>query len=303
MKRTLSYMFLLLALAGCTQDHKTVYDPEMQMLFHPVMHVPTKTDASNDYPENQPFAINAWELDRTLQWNTDSQTADVYMAEALARKSDAEYWALLDDALWPSRDKRLTVIAYSPAADFEGCTSSDGVSCTYDMKENQADLLYTDPQSDLDKVECGGVVVLPFKHALSQVKFHVKNRVNKSEEIIIKSITVDNVISSGKFNSLPEPTWVLTEETMELPFFEGEQMTGSVPYPIGRTWNVIPQLLNTVVTVEYEYRTASDTGFTQTLKTCEMCTDLEQGRQYNYTLSVGIDEVQFLLEIIEERFK
>ena len=296
-------MLLLLALAGCTQDHKTVYDPEMQMLFHPVMHVQTKADDVDDYPEDQPFAVSAWTLDEGLQWGADGQEAAIYMSDVIAHKSNSEHWSLVDDALWPSRDKRVTVVAYSPASEFDGCTSTDGAACTYDMKTSQSDLLYTEPQSDLDKVECGGVVVLPFKHALSQVKFQVKNRVNKSEEIIIKSITVDSVKSSGKFTSLPAPAWEIADDVMHLNFFEGEQMTRNIPSPIGRKWNVIPQLLNTVVTVEYEYRTASDTGFTQTLKTCEMATELEQGRQYTYTLSVGIDEVQFLLEIIEERFK
>lgn len=303
MRRIASYMLLLLVLAGCTQDHKNVYDPEMQLLFHPVMYVPTKAEVSNDYPENQPFSVTVWTLDKEQQWNAGAISADLYLSEALAYKNDSEHWSLTDDTLWPARDKRSTVIAYSPSEAFEGCSSTEGAVSTYDMNLTQADLLYTEPQTDLDKVECGGVVVLPFKHALSQVKFNVKNRVDKSEEIIIKSITIDNVRSSGSFTSLPEPEWVLAEDMMPLPFFEGEQKTRSIPDPIGKTWNVIPQLLNTVVTVEYEYRTASDTGFTQTLKTCEMCTDLEQGRQYNYTLSVGIDEVQFLLEIIEERFK
>lgn len=296
-------MFLLMALAGCTQDRKNVYDPEMQLLFHPVMYVPTKTEASNDYPADQPFSVNVWTLDKDQHWNSGSQTADLYMSDAQVHKNDLENWSLMDETLWPTRDKSITVIAYSPSEAFEGCSSTEGAVATYDMGLDQADLLYTEPQRDLDKVECGGVVVLPFKHALSQLKFQVKNRVNKSEEIIIKSITVDQVISLGTFSSLPEPEWVLADDKMSLSVFEGEQLTRSVPQPIGSTWNVIPQLLNTVVTVEYEYRTASDTGFTQTLKTCEMCTDLEQGRQYNYTLSVGIDEVQFLLEIIEERFK
>ena len=68
------------------------------------------------------------------------------------------------------------------------------------------------------------------------------------------------------------------------------------------TW-IIVWLTWRYVSVEYEYRTASDTGFTTTLKTCALQTNLKPGRHYTYTLSVGIDDVKFLLEIIEDRFK
>ena len=57
------------------------------------------------------------------------------------------------------------------------------------------------------------------------------------------------------------------------------------------------------MTVEYEYRTSANTGFTLVLKTCDLQTNLKPGRHYTYTLAVGIDEVQFLLEIIEDKFK
>jgi hypothetical protein len=124
----------------------------------------------------------------------------------------------------------------------------------------------------------------------------------KEEEIIIKSIRIDEVKHRGSFTSLPQPRWVVEDAETSLLFFEGEQATRNVSAPIGRSWNVIPQALSTRVTVEYEYRTAANTGFTLTLKTCDLETNLKPGRHYTYTLSVGIDDVKFLLEIIEDKF-
>ena len=303
MRRTLSYMMLLLLAAGCTRDQKNVYDPDVQMQFHPVMHIPSKTANGDDYPTGQPFAVNAWTLDRELRWDEGMTSAQNYLADVAVSFSEENGWTLGENYLWPSADRHMTVIGYSPIESFTSCTAETGVSCSYDMTADQTDLLYTDPQKDLDKMECGGVVSLPFRHALSQIDFKVKNRVTKDEEILIKSIRIDGVKSRGSFTSLPEPIWVTEEDEMTLLFFEGNESTRNLSMEIGRTWNVIPQALSTKVTVEYEYRTAADTGFTLTLKTCDLQTNLKPGRHYTYTLAVGIDEVQFLLEIIEDRFK
>ena len=291
MKRIFSYMAMLLV-AGCTMDHKNEYDPSMKLMFQPVMHVASKAVTGENYPAGQPFAINAW--------TSDGQT---YISGGTVAVDEEGAWTLEDGTLWPDRSKRLTVIGYTPAEAFTSCTDTEGVTCTYDILQSQTDLLYSDPQEGLDKVECGGIVFVPFRHALCQVDFKVKNRVAKDEEIIIKSIKVDGIKPEGSFHSLPEPEWKADGDPVEVLFFEGGQSTRNVPDRIGTTWFIVPQALNTNVSVEYEYRTASDTGFTTTIKTCALQTNLKPGRHYTYTLSVGIDDVKFLLEIIEDRFK
>ena len=291
MKKIFSYMAMLLV-AGCTMDHKQEYDPSMELEFQPVMHVAAKADADEDYPAGQPFAVNAWTSD-----------GEAYISGGTVTICEDGGWMLEQSTLWPHRSKRLTVIGYTPAEAFTSCTTVEGVTCTYDIYQTQTDLLYSDPQEDMDKVECGGIVTVPFRHALCQVDFEVKNRVMKDEEIIIRSIKIDGIKPKGTFRSLPEPEWEAEGDPMEVLFFEGEQTTRNVPDRIGSTWNIVPQVLNTTVSVEYEYRTASDTGFTTTLKTCALQTNLKPGRHYTYTLSVGIDDVKFLLEIIEDRFK
>ena len=302
MKRIFTYMAMMLVAAGCTMDRKVEYDPLMEFEFLPVMHVAAKADVVEDYPEGEPFAVNAWTLDRGCRWEDDATSPQAYLEE-----EDVVYggggWKLSCDALWPERDKSLSFIGFTPIEAFGACTLAEGVTCTYDMLQTQTDIMYTDPQTDVDKVECGGIVIMPFRHALCQVDFEVKNRVAKNEEIIIKSIKIDGVKHTGSFRSLPEPTWTVEGEPVSLTFFEGNQYTRNVPDRIGGTWLTIPQNLDTNVSVEYEYRTAANTGFTATLKTCQLQTNLKPGRHYTYTLSVGIDDVKFLLEIIEDRFR
>lgn len=295
-------MAALLLSAGCTLDRTNDYDPEVELSFHPEMYLAAKSDINEEYPDTQPFAVCAWTLSRNSAWSENSSEAVMYLDNETAHPGDNGY-RLSEPTLWPSKKERLNVIAYTPVEAFTSCTKENGAECTYDILESQTDLLYTDPQADLDKMECGGLVQLPFRHALCKVAFEVKNRVAKNEEIIVKSIRIDGVKHRGGFASLPQPTWTTEDDTTPLLFFEGEQETENTPAEIGRSWYIIPQDLSTKVTVEYEYRTAADTGFTLTLKTCDLQTKLEPGRQYTYTLSVGIDDVKFLLEIIEDRFK
>jgi hypothetical protein len=67
---------------------------------------------------------------------------------------------------------------------------------------------------------------------------------------------------------------------------------------------MLPQVLDTYVTVEFDYTTFAGTTITQTLKTTNpIKTALQPGRTYTYTLSVGIDDVLFLQELIEEEMR
>lgn len=302
MKRLSSYLTVILLAAGCTLDQANNYDPDMELVFHPAMHLATKAEINEEYPIGQTFTASAWTLDKGHFWAEESSQSEVYLNNASVYFTENGF-KLGKDTLWPATDKSLTVVACTPTDAFVSISADKGAECSYDMLLSQADILYTDPQADLNKIDCGGVIALPFRHALCQVDFMVKNRVAKDEEILIKSIKIDGVKHRGTFASLPEPTWTIGPDEVSLLFFEGDMETTNTPEDIGDSWLIIPQELTTNVTVEYEYRTSADTGFTLTLKTCDLQTKLEPGRHYTYTLSVGIDDVKFLLEIIEDRFK
>ena len=76
-----------------------------------------------------------------------------------------------------------------------------------------------------------------------------------------------------------------------------------MPEPIGTVWLMVPQKLDTKISVEFQYTTFANTTITQVIKTVPMKTTLENGRDYTYTLSVGIDDVKFLQELIEDKLK
>lgn len=304
MKKLCAYASVLLMIAACAVDRNDGYDHEVSLAFHPAMHMHVKSDAPESYPQDQTFGVTVWSLPEGEDWAAGADDGDIYMESECPAPQEGTLWLPAADMVWPASGNRLTAIGYSPSDAFGGCSASDGVTLAgFDVLQDQTDLLYTDPQADMDKIECGGVVPMPFRHALAQVSFRVKNRVAADEAIIVRSIRIDDAAHKGNFSSLALPQWTPSGEGTAFAFFEGEHETGPLPEEIGRVWKMIPQTLATNVTVEYEYRTAAGTGFSATLKTCPLQTTLEPGRHYTYTLSVGIDDVKFLQEIIEHRFR
>lgn len=292
MKRLQLYVFMMVLVTACAIDRENDYDREVVLSFHPAMHIPSKSEMIDDYPEKQPFAVKVWVMpDKNLYLDSECNLQD-------------GSWLPDVTTLWPESGKTLSAIGYTPSELFDGCDEENGVICNdYNVIENQTPLLYTAPQTGLEKNECGGVIPMPFNYALAQIDFRVKNRVDENEKIIVRSIQIDEAAYKGSFRSLPAPYWELKDDKAPFVFFEGEHHTSHQPEEIGCVWHMIPQTFATKVSVLYEYQTSAGTGFTTTLKTRDLQTTIEPGRHYTYTISIGIDDVIFLQEIIDHRFK
>ena len=108
---------VLMAAAGCTVDQRNEYDPQMQVMFHPVMEVAAKADASvEDYPAGQPFAVSAWTLESGSRWAEKASEAKEYISNERASFSEERGWTLESrdhvrlwvDSLWrPGRADRI----------------------------------------------------------------------------------------------------------------------------------------------------------------------------------------------------
>lgn len=288
-------------LAGCTFDRKDDFDVDYAIEFQPAMYMHSAPSDTEAYPEGQEFGVSAWVLPEDCRWEEDCADAEEYMSSSCLSCDGNGRWMSQGQEVWPSKDERLTFLAYSPYRESCRCDRSEGVVWDVNVLENQTDLLYTEPVGDMSKLECGGVVTLPFRHALCLVDFRVKHRVEPGHKIIVKKITVDRVCNQGTFRSLAEPMWEIDESMAPLEIYEGSYEVGELPEYLGREWLLIPQDLDTQVTVEYEYEHVHGGGLKMNLSTVSLKTALEAGMKYTFTLSIGIDDVKFLTELIEHR--
>ena len=293
-----------LAVAGCTLNRQNLFDPEVGMSFQPAMLMHVAEDDAERYPADQSFGVSAWSLPDKKQWNGNSSEAVLFIDALEAKPIDELNWSCDEKLVWPSVLENLTFMSWSPYSAGRGCDNENGVRFEInDIRTEQTDILYTDPLQDICKIECGGVVTIPFRHALCQMSICLKNRVFETEKIIVKDVVMDRIAGSGTFCSLRAPQWQTDEENVSVTFLDEPFQTGAHPEPAGRKWLLIPQEINTPLTVEFSFTVETGETITQRLKTIPLKMRLEAGKSYIMTLSIGIDDVKFLEEIIKDRFE
>lgn len=293
----------VIALTSCTINRQNPYDPDVALIFQPAMYMHVAEDDVERYPVDQNFGISAWSLPVNLDWAESSSDATEYISGIEAESIDDIRWSCKENIGWPSITENLTFLAWAPYEAGCGYSKDEGIFLEVtDILENQTDILYTEPLQDICKLESGGVVPVPFRHALCQISVCVKNRVEADEKITVKNISLDKIAVSGTFRSLEMPQWQTGPHYESVEFFDGEFLTGPHPEAVGRKWLMIPQVIDTPISVEYAFTTASGETITLDLKTPTLKMPLQAGRSYTLTLSIGIDDVKFLKEIIKDRF-
>lgn len=291
-----------MSLTGCVINRAEDYDPTVDLAFRPQMYMQVRSENRESYPEGQPFGVSAWMLPEGRPFAEHAAEAEEFLTRCEVTYADGE-WRYEPQKEWSPKTTRLSFIGYAPYDAASGCDAERGVTfADFDTSLSQTDLLYTDVVADRSKTESGGEVAMPFRHALCKVDFRIKNLVETTERITVRSITLDAAATLGTFRSLPAPSWQLAERREPIVFFEGEAATDHTPHEAGRSVLMLPQRLGAAVTVEYEFTTAEGATLRQRLSTKNVTTNLEAGRHYVYTLSVGIDEVKFLLEVIDNHF-
>lgn len=313
MKKVVYIFVALMLLAGCTIDALIIFDPEVRLLFHPEMYHHIDDEETAVYPLDQDFSVCAWTGDREWLPLSRAFSQEVSLTDSIRKIQVTDtLWVLEDDVLWPSKNQVLSVTAYSPHDEDCEVDREKGVQWSTDVLEEQVDLLYAHKERNRQGNVNNNIFHLPFNHALCRLNFRVKNRVdntgaldalNRPDKITIKKITIDGVKHKGAFCSLPSPSWTLDDDVQPLEIFNGVFLTSGTPEPIGNVWLMVPQTFDTNVFVEFQYTTFANTTITQHIRTVPLTTTIEPGRDYVYTLSVGIDDVLFLQERIEDRLK
>lgn len=300
-----SLISAVLVLSGCAFDDSLVHDPELRLMFQPEMYMHVSQEGTVRFPTEENFAVCAWKSDGTvyLPLSEASSREVVITDNETGLEAKDTLWLISEELMWPSLDEKLTFLAYSPAGMECGCDLQDGISFRTDILQDQTDILYTEPHANRHKVDDGWVVPLQFSHALCQVNFRIKNRVTDKEEIAIRRISIEQARHSGSFASLKSPQWVTDEELEEIVFYEGACPTENLPKAVGKGVLMIPQKLDTKIRVQYDYTTEAGSTISMDLTTSTIKTLLEAGNSYTYTLSVGIDDVKLMQEIIGDTFE
>lgn len=291
---------------GCVKTVRGGYDPDVPLVFDPVIYSATKATALSKglYPEGQDLSVSMWNY---RVGETPSDRSDQWLCNTLVQKSTAgeSVWIPIPAAMWPENTLQSAVLASSPYGKAAATDLTDGVQfLDVDLAEDQTDLLYTDLSSGLTKFTGGGIINLAFKHALTQVDFQLRSsNAMDGEFAVVTSVSLEDVATRGSFHSLPEPGWVLDPARTEISFFDGEQELEQYNTPIGESRRLLPQTLTgrVRVTLRHEQPNGGPYGTEEhehTLVSDYLNLRLQAGRQYTLTLSCLLDTDTLKLDIL-----
>lgn len=288
---------LCLVAAGCAIRIPDNPEPDVALTFDPVMYAAFKSDGNGgEYPVDRDFRVSVWSYAPA----DGIRAANPFITASRVSHSDGR-WAPIPAAFWPSQSSRIVALAASPYEANASIDLESGVVFTNIDTANQTDLLYTDPIAGLSRNTAGGVVDLPFRHALCLVDFELRCNGSSDQEVTVLGVTLDGLYTCGSFASLPDPVWHTTAEVQEVVFFAGEQAVGYNNQQVGNSRWTIPQPLSSKVSVSLRYREYADQEeATRTLQTIPFNLLLEPGRHYTLTLSCLLDTKALKIDILDD---
>ena len=259
-----------LLVCACKVD-RTGYDPDTPLTFDPSL-------------VSAPFGVDVWEYPE----GGDIRESTVFLRDAVVVQ-DGDVWVPERAVLWPSRDRRLCLLAHAPYGSASSVTLDRGVEFKgVDAKTLTEELLYSDFVEGASKGN-GGVIPVSFREALCHVDFRMRTDAFPSEKVEVKSVSILSVCSAGDFRSLPEPGWTVIGEPAEKEIFSGEFLAVGEPAPICESRRMIPQRLETAFRAEIDYTDTNGILTHWDVTSGTVVKTLLPGRHYTFTLSFIVD--------------
>lgn len=290
------------ALTSCVKNE--VITPDSEINFKAVNYKNTKANVhgpndTNTYHADEHFGVFAFP-----SYNTTEQ----YMSNEKIYNHGTE-WKAATPYYWLKNNATLTFAAYSPyvfedagivTATYEKGIAITGYATNNDLTK-QVDLMVSDLHT-----QASGVVNVPFKHTLSQIKFTVKPaEANYSlNSIVINSVTftvaptANYASTNGTFANSAwtdhsgEMVYDIVDTDYALELDHTNRQSFGVPVLI------IPQ---DAVNIRVDYTITDIHGNVQT---CYAIYEHEAGKAwakntiYNYHLAIGMNEITFTPEVV-----
>jgi len=290
-----SYYIAIIAaalLAGCTLNDPDEWEQDVLLTFDPVLLVASKADApTGEYPTDQPFGVDAWDYPVK-----GSGSSHLFLSAAKV-SFDGSVWAPAGGVLWPSKKRQVSFLAHSPFGK-AASVSLDGGGVVFsgvDVLADQTDLLYSDLLEGLSKTG-GGVVNVPFRHALCYVDFAMRTNALAGDKVEVKSVSLMELSTTGSFNSLPQPIWKDLGTAHEVQYFAGSKEIGGSAQVLGPGMWTIPQAVETYVHVTLVHTLGNGIVQAYTMDSEKLSKHMEPGRHYTITVTYLPEEGKVRLD-------
>ena len=316
MKKFLFSVLAVGAMVACTKS-EVKFEGETEIAFAPVTSVTTKAHVLNaidgtEYPVDETFKVYAyWQLlDAGTDHSAFTDPAEYIKGKEFAKSYDGTLWrGAAKPYYWPKTGS-MVFACLSPAdvdlLSFSHDVVADNFTFVYTSpmvngKINTAetiDLMWTDATKSFDESTASAGVPVTFKHALSWITFKVLgDEITSGGNFVINSITMNDVIQSGKFTS-DTRKWTKNDFGTTLPVFSGARNLTTEPAVIenvDRGTLIIPQvkadsdLTNYTATIEFTNNLGDEV--INEVVTVNLGRGWEIGKHYTYTIKFTTSEI------------
>ena len=295
--------YFSLALVVCTAavgciDNRDEYDSDYVISFVPAVKAMDGdlTGESALFPQDKTFGAWAFTLPEGQTWASSSSKATTYLEDALVSYSGGT-WQTSDSKHWGKTGEQLTFFAYSPSFLPVEYDNARGITLSsYNTLTDDADILYSDAVTDVEKNIVLGRVSIPFNHALSKVVIYAR-ACEEDVQIVLKSVKVGDVYYKGSFHSQPAG-WDLTGDKTDLEFCTKDVTLGTEPVRLSNL-DVLSQGESRPVTVTIDVYVEGVKTSEKTFTPKPITGKWGLGRQYTYTLDVTSTGVTYKTDILD----
>lgn len=290
----------------------------------PLMAVPVKAVAEKTAFDQASDSFDVWGYFTDAKKTNVFTATQLYMNKVEISYDDSETaWKASTPYYWPNNGF-LTFLAVYPSG-LNATVVDSGVKITgYEVEETaNVDLLVSEVSYDNVYIETGAPLV--FNHVLSSVQFKVNTDVDDSHTLVLKSIKLKNINTTGSFQqdlttgqmeaaAASDAAWTLADPKVlgEYTAFSGTQeLTSTLEFVKGSGDNktdliLLPQILETTqgtaAEIEVVYTLVNDTmGGSATpieqevtaVLAKDSVTEWLRGKRYTYNLTISLDEITF----------
>lgn len=316
LRQLLSFAAMAALLSSCAkvqEDRAAV--PDMSVCYQVV----STTKAASAYPEDRPFVSWVWYLPDGRSWAQDSGEAQLYIpGETVSYDGALQAWTTATAYYWP-KSGSLTFMSLSPAelAGNASCSPDKGIELSFDVAANpDVDLMVADIAAD----QRANDVPTIFRHKLAKVvSFTMKTDRDYGtlstvggKHFTLNRISFAGVYTSGTYasgNSTvsgPKEGWSGHSGGGDMVWHDGSGIKithdgTAVPGKDGGLF-VLPQSFgpDAVLIVEYTIETYiaeaepdHQEKVTESVKLSELHSSWEMNRQISYTLTIGLDSIEW----------
>lgn len=271
----------------CSDDRKVI--------FSAVIGNANKAELTEElaYPEDRPFAVWAYELPATTDWDSSSSFAHSVIEGEQTHYHNG-HWCTDREHLWPEETQMLNFFAYSPAVARAYFSLERGVVFEDFSLDNDAEFMCSIPINNAQKPDIDATVNMVFRSPLCEIEIYAYSSATDGAEIFVNDVELVDIAAVADFHSLPKPTWDRLGEKKSICVFNGNYSLSEKTSLLKSELKIIPQDIRVRVRYSFKNHESDDLEYREATLTPGAFMRPVAGAVRSYVLKITQETVEIV---------